>query len=282
MATYLIGDIQGCYDPLQRLLEKVKFDPSADRLWSCGDLVNRGGQSLQVLRLLASLGDRVIVTLGNHDLYLLADDSKFTHGNTPNFEFRDVLHAPDRAALIAWLLRQPLAFKSAEHGLLMVHAGVVPQWTEADTLAYAAEVEQVLRSDQRKEFFARMNKGKGRGWKPDRTGIERQRMIAAILTRIRFCDTHGRIPWNASGPPGSLEPPWLPWFKHPLRATREVFMAFGHWAALGLVIKKRYIALDSGCVWGGRLSAYRLEDKQLIQVPGQFRKCGHMTSHSPG
>jgi len=272
MATYLIGDIQGCYDALQRLLEKLRFDPSADRIWSCGDLVNRGGQSLQVLRTLEALGDCVTVTLGNHDLFLLADDSKFTHGNTPNNEFRDVLLAPDRARLMNWLTRQPLALKSAEHNLLMVHAGVVPQWTEADILAYAGEVEQVLRSDQRKEFFARMNKGKGRGWKPDRTGIERQRMLAAILTRIRFCDTRGLIPWSASGPPGSIEGPWLPWFKHPTRASRDVVIAFGHWASLGLRIRKRYIALDSGCVWGGRLTAYRLEDKQVIQVPGQFKR----------
>jgi bis(5'-nucleosyl)-tetraphosphatase (symmetrical) len=271
MATYLIGDIQGCYDALQRLLEKLKFDPAADRLWSCGDLVNRGGQSLQVLRLLASIPDAVTVTLGNHDLYLLADDSRFPNGNSRNHEFRTVLIAPDRENLMNWLRQQPLALKSAEHGLLMVHAGVVPQWTEADTLAYAAEVEQVLRSERHHEFFERMNKGKGRGWKPDREGIERLRMIAAILTRIRFCDTHGNIPWNASGPPGSMPLPWRPWYKHPRRATRDVFMAFGHWAALGLRIRKRYIALDSGCVWGGRLSAYRLDNKQLIQVPGKFK-----------
>jgi bis(5'-nucleosyl)-tetraphosphatase (symmetrical) len=271
MATYLIGDIQGCYDPLQSLLEKINFDPVADRLWSCGDLVNRGGQSLEVLRLLSGIAGAVTVTLGNHDLYLLADDSRFPNGNSRNREFRAILKAADREPLLHWLRQQPLAFKSAEHSLLMVHAGVVPQWTEADTLAYSAEVEQVLRSDRRHEFFERMNKGKGRGWKPNREGIERQRMIAAILTRIRFCDTHGNIPWNASGPPGSMKRPWRPWFKHPTRATRNVFMAFGHWAALGLRIRKRYIALDSGCVWGGRLSAYRLEDKQLFQVPGKFK-----------
>lgn len=272
MATYLIGDIQGCYDPLQRLLEKLNFDPTSDRLWSCGDLVNRGGQSLEVLRLLASLGDCVMITLGNHDLYLLADDSRFPHGNSRNHEFRTVLEAADREALMNWLRFQPMAFKSAEHNLLMVHAGVVPQWTESDTLAYAAEVEQVLRSDQRSEFFLRMNKGKGPGWQPNKTGIERQRMIAAILTRIRFCDKQGNVFWNASGPPGSLQQPWLPWFKHPDRATRDVFMVFGHWAALGLRIRKRFIALDSGCVWGGRLSAYRLDNQQLIQVPGQFKR----------
>jgi bis(5'-nucleosyl)-tetraphosphatase (symmetrical) len=270
MATYLIGDIQGCYDALQRLLEKINFDPGSDLLWSCGDLVNRGGQSLQVLRLLAELRDCVTVTLGNHDLFLLSQDARYPEGNSPLREFRAILTAGDRENLVNWLCRQPLAFKSEEQNLLMVHAGVVPQWTEADTLAYAAEVEQVLQSNNREEFLAKINKGKGRGWKADRTGMQRLRMIAAIFTRIRFCDENGRILWNASGPPDSLARPWRPWFKHPHRATRDVFVAFGHWAALGLRVRKRYIALDSGCVWGGRLSAYRLEDKQVIQVPGKF------------
>ncbi|HET6563856.1 MAG TPA: symmetrical bis(5'-nucleosyl)-tetraphosphatase, partial [Xanthomonadales bacterium] len=162
MATYLIGDIQGCYDALQRLLDKLNFDPAADLLWSCGDLVNRGGQSLEVLRLLASMKDIVTVTLGNHDLYLLADDSRFASGKSRNPEFRAILKAPDREPLMDWLRHQPLAYHSPEHNLLLVHAGVVPQWTTADTMAYAAEVEQVLRSEQRHEFFERMNKGKGR------------------------------------------------------------------------------------------------------------------------
>ena len=174
MATYLIGDVQGCYDALQRLLEKLKYDSGADRLWFCGDLVNRGGQSLEVLRLLAPLGDAVTVTLGNHDLYLLADDSKFTQGNTPNREFRAVLQAPDRRELLDWLNLQPLALKSSEFNLLMVHAGVVPQWTEAETLAYAGEVEMVLRSPRRREFFSRMDEGKGRGWKPDYVSIRKR------------------------------------------------------------------------------------------------------------
>ncbi|MGH8034846.1 MAG: metallophosphoesterase, partial [Lysobacterales bacterium] len=134
MATYLIGDIQGCYDPLQRLLEKIDFDPAADRLWCCGDVVNRGGQSLEVLRLLHSLGRRLVITLGNHDLYLLADHVRFPNGNTRNLEFRAVLRAHDRAPLLNWLQRQPLAFWSESFKILMVHAGVVPSWTTRDTL----------------------------------------------------------------------------------------------------------------------------------------------------
>jgi len=272
MSTYLIGDIQGCYGPLQRMLDKIGFDPAEDRLWSCGDLVNRGGQSLEVLRLLRSLGDRLVVTLGNHDLYLLSDDVRFEDGNSRNQEFRAILQAHDRQPLMDWLRRQPLAFWSKNHRLLMLHAGVIPQWTVEQTLSHASEVEVVLRSDQRTEFLTRLNKRQARRWKDERTGIARIGMIASILTRLRFCDANGKALWSASGPPGSQPKAYKPWFKHRHRQTRDIRIAFGHWAALGLRIKKRYIALDSGCVWGGRLSAYRLEDETLIQVPGNYHK----------
>ncbi len=271
MGTYLIGDIQGCYSPLQLLLEKINFDPAADRLWCCGDLVNRGGRSLEVLRLLHSLDNRVVVTLGNHDLYLLSDHVRFPNGNSRNREFRTVLQAHDRQPLLDWLQRRPLAFWSKEFNLLMVHAGVIPQWTAQQTLNHAAEVQAVLHSDQGAEFLSRVNRGKARRWKDDRSGMPRMRMIASILTRMRFCDASGKALWSASGPPGSQPKPYEPWFKHKHRLTRNVRMAFGHWAALGLRIKKRYIALDSGCVWGGRLSAFRLEDEVLFQVPGKYR-----------
>jgi bis(5'-nucleosyl)-tetraphosphatase (symmetrical) len=270
MATYLIGDIQGCYDPLQRLLEKINFDPATDRLWCCGDVVNRGGFSLEVLRLLYSLGDHLVITLGNHDLYLLSDDVRFADGQSPNREFRAVLQAHDRRQLLNWLQYQPLAFWSEEYRLLMVHAGVVPQWTAKQALRHAAEIEDVLRSDRSGDFLAKVNKNKARRWKDERIGMQRLRMITSILTRIRFCDARGKALWSASGPPGSQPEPYKPWFKHPHRKTRKVRMAFGHWAALGLRIRKRYIALDSGCVWGGRLSAFRLEDEVLFQVPGKY------------
>jgi bis(5'-nucleosyl)-tetraphosphatase (symmetrical) len=270
MSTYLIGDIQGCYDALQRLLDKVAFDPAADRLWSCGDLVNRGGQSLAVLRLLENLRDRVVVTLGNHDFFLLSEHVRSPDGRSRNPEFRAVLQAPDRERLMAWLRRQPLAHFSAEYGILLVHAGLVPQWSAETALARAAEIEQVLRSDQSDEFLARVHKNKYRRWREDRSGLPRLRLITAILTRIRFCDARGKVLWSASGPPGSQPPEYLPWFKHKHRASRDVRVAFGHWAALGLRIRKRTIALDSGCVWGGRLSAYRIEDGKVFQVPGKF------------
>ncbi|MEJ8569201.1 symmetrical bis(5'-nucleosyl)-tetraphosphatase [Elongatibacter sediminis] len=271
MATYLIGDIQGCYDALQRLLDKVRFDTAADRLWSCGDLVNRGGQSLEVLRLLESLGDRFLATLGNHDIFLLGEDVRCPDGQSKNRELREVLLAGDRQRLMGWLRRQPLMHHDPDHGLLMMHAGLIPQWDATTALARAAEVEQVLRSDQAADFLARAHKNKYRRWRDERTGLDRLRLITAILTRIRFCDASGKVLWSASGPPGTQPAPYRPWFKHSHRASRDVRIVFGHWAALGLRIRKRTLALDSGCVWGGRLSAWRLEDERLFQVPGKYR-----------
>lgn len=271
MATYLIGDIQGCYEPLRRLLDKINFDTASDRLWCCGDVVNRGGKSLEVLRLLHSMGDQLVITLGNHDFYLLSDNVRFADGNSKNREFRRVLEAHDRQQLLGWLQHQPLAFWSKEYRLLMIHAGVIPQWTAKKTRMYAREVQVALRSDESADFLSRVNKGKARRWKDVRNGIPRLRMITSILTRLRFCDASGKALWSASGPPGSQPEPYQAWFQHKQRATRDVRMVFGHWAALGLLIRKRYIALDSGCVWGGRLSAYRLDDEQLFQVPGHFR-----------
>ncbi len=271
MATYLIGDIQGCYNPLQRLLEKINFDPAGDSLWCPGDLVNRGGQSLEVLRLLEGLGDNFIMTLGNHDLYLLAENYRYPDGHSPSPEIDAILQAPDRLKLLGWLQRQPLARWSAEHRVLMVHAGVIPQWTLEQTLSCAAEVERVLQSGKSRKFFKMMRKNGPRRWRDDRTGWRRRQLISNILTRVRYCDRNGKILTSASGPPGSQPPPYRPWFKHKHRQTRKITIAFGHWAALGLHLKKRLIGVDSACVWGGRLTAVRLEDRQIFQVPGLFR-----------
>jgi bis(5'-nucleosyl)-tetraphosphatase (symmetrical) len=272
MATYIVGDIQGCYEELQQMLEMVRFDPAADRFWSVGDLVNRGGQSLQTLRLLHSLGDRFMATLGNHDLYLLKENWKYPKGGSPNRELDHVLQAHDRAPLMSWLQAMPLAHWSQEHGMLMVHAGVIPQWTVQDTLDCAGEIEQVLRSDKAGKFFKKMSKNWVRRWNPGRTGWKRRRLISNILTRMRFCDANGKILGSASGPPGTQKLPYKPWFKHPGRQTRDVLVVFGHWAALGLRVKKRVICLDSGCVWGGQLTALRLEDRQVFQVKGKRKR----------
>ena len=272
MATYIIGDIQGCYDPLQRLLEKVRFDPAADQLWCAGDLVNRGGQSLETLRLLEGLGDRFTMTLGNHDLYLLKENWRFPEGGCANREMDIILRAHDRQRLMDWLQIQPIAHWSAKNKVLMVHAGVVPQWTIKQTMACAAEVEQALRSKKSGKFFSKMNKNLVRRWRDDRKGWKRLRLISNILTRLRFCDSNGKILSSPSGPPGSQPASYKPWFKHKNRRTRDITIVFGHWAALGLRLKKRTICLDTGCVWGGRLSALRLEDRQLFQVPGKYHR----------
>jgi bis(5'-nucleosyl)-tetraphosphatase (symmetrical) len=266
MSTYLIGDIQGCYDPLQRLLEKINFDPATDRLWFCGDLVNRGGQSLKVLKLIRSVHQSVSITLGNHDLHLLANHERFPDGGSGNHEFDDVFAAPERDSLMDWLCTQPLARWSEEHRMLRVHAGVIPQWTWQAAVSAGKEVSTVLQSDQRGEFLRRMYGNKPRLWRDERTGWKRLRLITNILTRLRFCDVEGRGIYNVAGPPGCQPGAYKPWFKHKHRLTRNVTVAFGHWAALGLRVKKRYIAMDSGCVWGGRLSAFRLEDRTIHQV----------------
>jgi bis(5'-nucleosyl)-tetraphosphatase (symmetrical) len=266
MATYLIGDIQGCYAPLQALLEKIAFDPASDRLWPCGDLVNRGGHSLQVLKLLHSLGPAVSATLGNHDLHLLACFERFPDKRSGNFEFNAVFNDPDCETLLDWLCMQPLATFSEEHRMLRVHAGVIPAWDAQTAVARSQEISDVLQSPDRGEFLRRIYGNRPRRWRDDRSGWKRLRLIANILTRLRFCDAENRTLLEASGPPDSQPEPYLPWYKHKHRQTRDVVVAFGHWAALGLKIKKRYIAMDSGCVWGGKLSALRLEDRKLIQV----------------
>jgi bis(5'-nucleosyl)-tetraphosphatase (symmetrical) len=266
MSVYLIGDIQGCYDSLQRLLEKIVFDPTVDELWSCGDLVNRGGQSLQVLRLLKSLGPSLSVSLGNHDLLLLANHQRHPGGGSGNDEFDQVLSAADCDSLMDWLCTQPLACWSEEHQLLRVHAGVIPQWNWQAAVNAGNEVSAVLQSGQRSKFLRRMYGNRPRQWHDNRAGWKRLRLITNILTRLRFCDYQGRGIFNVSGPPGSQPGKYKPWFKHKHRLTRDVTVAFGHWAALGLRVKKRYIAMDSGCVWGGKLSALRLEDRALFQV----------------
>jgi len=266
MSTYLLGDIQGCYRSLERLLEIVHFDPARDRIWSCGDLVNRGGYSLEVLRLLKSFGPAVSVTLGNHDLHLLANYHRHPEGKTGNPEFDAIFKAPDCVSLMEWLRGHPLAIWSEEHRILRVHAGVIPQWDVQATLGAASEVSEILQSGQRGEFFKRMYSNKPRLWRDDRKGWKRLRLITNILTRLRFCDELGRGVYSASGPPGSQPEGYRPWYKHRHRKTRDVTMVFGHWAALGLRVRKRFIALDSGCVWGGQLSAVRLEDRSVYQV----------------
>lgn len=268
MATYLIGDIQGCLKPLQRLLDKINYEPSSDRLWFSGDLVNRGGNSLEVLRLLHGLPGEVINVLGNHDMALLHEDALLKSGQSKNPEFRKILNAPDREELMLWLRHQPMAHWSKKHKVLLVHAGVIPQWSRKQAVSAAAELSKVLRSEDYREFFTHMYGDRPRRWLKKRGGWKRLRLICNILTRIRFCDQKGRIAFTQKGPPGSQSKGLMPWYDHPKRKTREITVAFGHWASLGLYLKPGLIGLDSGCVWGGKLSTVRLEDQKLIQVKG--------------
>ncbi|NND44793.1 MAG: symmetrical bis(5'-nucleosyl)-tetraphosphatase [Xanthomonadales bacterium] len=272
MAIYLLGDIQGCYEPLARLLDTIQFDPANDELWSCGDLVNRGGRSLDVLRLLHGLGSACTVTLGNHDLHLLAAAHRHPDGDCKNREFAAILRAPDREQLLGWLQAQPLAIFNEQHNVLRMHAGVVPQWTAADAVRLGREVSDVLNSERRGAFLERMYGNHPSRWHDQRRGWARLRLISNILTRIRFCKANGKAAFKLAGGPGTQPAPYRPWYRHRHRLTRDVTVVFGHWAALGLRMKKRYIALDSGCVWGGQLSAVRLEDRALFQVDCKQRR----------
>ena len=264
--NYLIGDLQGCCDAFERLLQTLAFSPSRDRLYLLGDLVNRGPASLATLRRLHGLGDAATCLLGNHDLHLLAaahGTQRTQRGDTLD----DILAAPDREPLLHWLRHQRMACH--EQGWLMVHAGVAPQWTLAQTLALAAEVESVLRGPALAEFLPKMYGNEPDVWDEQLQGAARLRFIVNALTRLRFCDTHGRIDFKTKDGAGSAPAGFMPWFDVPGRRTADIPMAFGHWSTLGLVHRPTLLALDTGCVWGGRLSAARVADgraESIIQV----------------
>jgi bis(5'-nucleosyl)-tetraphosphatase (symmetrical) len=264
MARWAIGDIQGCADELDELIQRIGFKPDRDQLWLVGDLVNRGPQSLKVLRLIRSLGANALTVLGNHDLHLLAValvKAKVRKSDT----LTAVLSAPDRNALLEWLVGLPLAHHAPASGDLLVHAGVVPQWDVDQTLQLAAEVEQVLRRSPEKLLNAMYGDQPDR-WQPSLKGIERLRFTLNVLTRLRFCTAEGRIDLKQSGKPGSAPPPLMPWFKVPRRASSAVRIVFGHWSALGFHRGDGVLALDTGCVWGGALTAIDLDAPHAAPV----------------
>lgn len=260
MAVYAIGDVQGCYAPLQRLLAALRFDPAVDTLWFTGDLVNRGPASLPVLRLIRSLGERAVVVLGNHDLTLLA----VADGHRPlrrKDTFQAILTAPDRDELLDWLRRQPLLHHDAEWGFTMVHAGLLPQWDLAQAQACAAEVVAVLRGadDVYQDFMGQLFGSEPRRWRDDLQGMDRLRCIVNACTRLRYCHTDGSLNFDEKGRPGTQPAGLLPWFQVPGRRHTDLKIVFGHWATLGVYRAPGIYALDSGCVWGGQLSALRLD-----------------------
>jgi len=270
MSTYAIGDIQGCYDSLQRLLALCAFDPGKDRLWLVGDLVNRGPKSLETLRLIKSLGPAAITVLGNHDLYLLMVAEGGAKFRGKDDTLQPTLDAPDAQELLDWLRRQPLCHTEGDYCL--VHAGLLPQWTAARARELAREVEAALQAPNYPDFMQNLWGNDPAGWSDTLTGWPRLRVIVNAMTRMRFCTPAGIMEFHTKGETTNPPPGHLPWFEAPNRAHANSVLVTGHWSALGLKITPNLLALDSGCLWGGHLTALRLEDRQVFQVdcsPGE-------------
>lgn len=263
MATYAIGDVQGCYDSLCALLARVGFDPACDRLWFAGDLVNRGPRSLEVLRAVRGLGERAVVVLGNHDLHLLGRAAGVSSPKR-NDTLDQVLAAPDADELLSWLGSRPLFHEEGDFAL--VHAGLLPAWDLAQARARAQEVEAALGGAARDEVL-RADDEPVTAWRSDLPEPERLRAITTVLTRIRTCREDGELCASFSGPPEEAPAGCHPWFSHPRGARRPSTLLFGHWAALGFRRGEGYVGLDSGCVWGGPLTALRLDDGEVFQEP---------------
>jgi bis(5'-nucleosyl)-tetraphosphatase (symmetrical) len=262
MATYAVGDVQGCYDSLRRLVDVIGFEPAKDQLWFVGDLVNRGPRSLEVLRWVRGLGDRAVVVLGNHDLHLLgraAGTSKQKRLDT----VRAVLDSPDRDELVDWLRCRP--FVHAERGQVLVHAGLHPDWSVSTAMRLSGELQARLSGPDWKAFLQELGGGPV-AWRPDLAGAERTRSLLSYFVRVRTCTNSGYLPIEFDGPPEEAPPGCTPWYALPGRAWADHTAIFGHWAALGLRRGRDWIALDSGCVWGKKLSAVRLEDRAVYQV----------------
>ena len=262
MATFVVGDIQGCYAALRRLLDKCGFDPARDRLWLVGDLVNRGPHSLAVLRFVKGLGARAVTVLGNHDLHLLVVAAGHVRPHRGD-SLDAILRARDRDELIDWVRHRKMMHVAG--GYALVHAGLLPAWSIPKALGLAREVEAALQSDACDEFLRRMYGDQPDRWSDALTGIPRLRVITNVLTRIRICTADGKMEFRHKGKPVDLPRGYAPWFATRGRRSRSTCVIFGHWAALGLYTESNVISLDTGCVWGGRLSALRLPGRQLSQ-----------------
>lgn len=265
MARYAVGDLQGCFTPLRKLLDRVKFDPGSDQLWSVGDLVNRGPQSLECLRFFAALGNSARVVLGNHDLHLLAvanDIRPLKRGDT----LQSILAAPDCSELFIWLRHQPLLYSDPRGDYTMVHAGLAPQWSVERAQALADEVGAELRSNRYIDFLRGMYGDTPAIWSDDLRGIERWRVITNYLTRMRFCSAAGALDLKSKEGPDRAPEGFMPWFAVPERKSAGHKLIVGHWASLlGRAGRSDVVALDTGCVWGQNLTLYNLETQQLFQ-----------------
>ena len=260
MTTYAIGDVQGCFDELQALLGRVGFNRTHDRLWFVGDLVNRGPRSLEVLRFVRELSDRAVVVLGNHDLHLITQHEGFERKRRDD-TFVDVLTAPDVKELVDWLRTRPMMH--VEGNWAMVHAGLLPDWSIDEALSLGKEVEDALAAPDYRDFLKNMYGGKPERWDESLTGWDRLRVIVNAMTRMRFCTPGGVMEFHSTHktPPAG----YLAW--HETRKSPERAIVFGHWSTAGLQLTDRIAGLDTGCVWGGPLTALRLEDRWLVQVP---------------
>lgn len=263
MATFAIGDLQGCYTEFRQLLDLIHFDRAKDRLWLVGDIVNRGPDSLSVLRFVRELKDAVVMVLGNHDLHLLmvAENCTRLHRNDT---LQEILSAPDRDELLHWLRHQRLLY--VEENYLMVHAGLLPSWSVQQAALLAQLVESALRSPDFHQLCSHMYGNQPDHWKDSLEGHARLRVVLNAMTRMRVCTPKGRMDFSHKGLVRDTPAGYLPWFETPNRASREATIVCGHWSALGLQIRGNLIALDTGCLWGGSLTAVRLEDKKVFQV----------------
>ncbi|HBZ30596.1 MAG TPA: symmetrical bis(5'-nucleosyl)-tetraphosphatase [Nitrosomonas nitrosa] len=264
MATYAIGDLQGCHEAFQQLTELIGFNVTKDKLWLVGDIVNRGTGSLPLLRFIMKLGDSAVLVLGNHDLHLLLVAEGFAQQRSGD-TLQEILEAPDRQTLLSWLRQQRLFYAEDEYAL--VHAGLLPSWDIAQAAELAQEVEAVLRGEKYHELLLRMYGDEPNCWSDDLEGYDRFRVIINAMTRLRICTPDGRMEFSYKGQPRTIPSGYLPWFEAPQRASSSATVVFGHWSALGLQVRDNILALDTGCLWGGQLTAIRLEDRRVFQVP---------------
>ena len=269
MSTYAIGDVQGCYAELRSLLRECGFDSRRDRLWFAGDLVNRGPCSLDVLRFVTDLGEKARVVLGNHDLHLVAS-ARGARGLREKDTFHDVLEATDGEALVDWLRARPIVHHDPERGYVMAHAGIAPAWTIRDALGHGAELSRALRAPDHPRLLAGMYGNEPDAWRDSLGGIERLRFITNAFTRMRYCRADGRLDFSETRPPGDQDPALTPWFTQRDGDADRARIVFGHWATLQLrtalprSLHVRHV--DTGCVWGGSLTALRLEDDREFSV----------------
>jgi len=278
VATYAIGDLQGCLEPLQRLLDALNYDPAADQLWFAGDLVNRGPDSLATLRYVRQLTN-IHSVLGNHDLHLLAAAQGDQRYDRPGDTLREVLEAEDAEDLLGWLRQRPLLHHDPDLNFTLVHAGLPPQWNLTQAQQAAHEVETLLQGEQQNVFLAEMYGNEPTQWTPDLEGMARARVTVNCFTRMRYCTAEGQLDLKSKGAPGTHPPSVRPWFEWEHRKTQNLRVLFGHWSTVGArQVTENVWCLDSGCLWGGQLSAFHLEEPRYIQMdcpsyktPGQVR-----------